>query len=83
MTAANVELRPVDVQASMARIRDAHDYNRRLNAAGLTYNVWMSGVGARCLRCGSAFPGHHCHVVGSPAEAHRIAQPVPEQESLW
>lgn len=82
-TATSTELRAADFQMAMDGIRDAHACNQRLNAAGVTYNVWMARGGGRCLRCGSSFEGHRCHVVGSPTEAHRLAQPTQEQEALW
>ena len=77
-------LLPEHVDRVMLQIRREHDHNRRLNDAGITYNVWTSGITpTNCLRCGSAFTGHRCHLVGHPLDAHRFAQPQPEQEVLW
>lgn len=74
----------LDVEAAMAKIRAHHALNQRLNDAGITYNVWTS-IAWGCHRCGSAFQGHLCHVVGSPSEAHALAQPAPPpaQGVLW
>jgi ribosomal protein S27AE len=69
----------------MGAIRRHRAANDRLNAAGVYYNVWLSVTSRNdhCLRCGSVFAGHRCHIVGSPTEAHRLAQPTPEQGALW
>jgi hypothetical protein len=72
----------VDVGRVMDAVHQALASNHRLNAAGITYNVWLSRH-PYCPRCGSVFPGHACHVVGDPGQAHRLAQPTPTQESLW
>jgi hypothetical protein len=79
---SSAEAITTDVDRVMGHVRQAIASNHRLNAAGVTYNVWLSRH-AYCPRCGSVFTGHACHVVGSPGEAHRIAQPAPLQESLW
>jgi hypothetical protein len=71
-----------DFDRLMGNIRRNHARNDRLNANGIYYNVWTIRINA-CARCGSAFEAHHCTVVGSPTDAHRIAQPKPEQDALW
>jgi hypothetical protein len=71
-----------DFDRLMGNIRRNHERNDRLNANGIYYNVWTIRINA-CPRCGSAFEGHRCAIVGAPSEAHWLAQPKPEQESLW
>jgi rRNA maturation endonuclease Nob1 len=70
------------MDAVLQRVHRQHESNRRLNDAGLTYNVWLSRASG-CMRCGSVFPGHRCDVVGSPTQAHRLAQPQEYQAVLW
>jgi rRNA maturation endonuclease Nob1 len=66
----------------MARIRAQVEHRHALNSKGIHYNVWTVW-GVHCTRCGSIFEGHRCGLVGSPGEAHRIAQPSAVQEGLW